>query len=189
LETEGYEVITAADSQSALKRLREKPVHVVVYDLAYPDNAGLECLQDLVNANREVKVMIHTAYAISLSNLEKKSENFGSRKGTHTESFLRINFVGRSNSVSENNSEEIIMFMLNDFFAYLLLSFMLLAIALAFWLRFTWFPTLPSSRPPAKEDNGASKSSPDLLKRHYDDGVISRATYETGRGKIKEAIC
>ncbi|MGH7490847.1 MAG: response regulator, partial [bacterium] len=30
--------------------------------LAYPDDAGLECLQDLVNANREVKVMIHTAY-------------------------------------------------------------------------------------------------------------------------------
>lgn len=62
LETEGYEVITAADGRDALKRLREKPVHVVVFDLAFPDEVGLECLQDLVDANREVKVMIHTAY-------------------------------------------------------------------------------------------------------------------------------
>ncbi|MGH7490848.1 MAG: hypothetical protein ACREOO_00485 [bacterium] len=70
------------------------------------------------------------------------------------------------NFPAKNNSEENTMFNLTtDFFAYLLLSFMLLAIALAFWLRFTWFPTLLSSRPPAKEDNGASKSSPDLLKR------------------------
>jgi hypothetical protein len=68
------------------------------------------------------------------------------------------------------------MFMLNDFFAYLLLIFMLLGITLAFWLRFTWFPTLFSSPPPAKEDNSSSKHSPDLLARHYNDGLISRAT-------------
>jgi len=62
LETEGYEVITAADGRNALERLRQAPVHVVVFDLTFPDEAGMECLQDLVNSNREVKVMIHTAY-------------------------------------------------------------------------------------------------------------------------------
>jgi hypothetical protein len=81
------------------------------------------------------------------------------------------------------------MFMLNDFFAYLLLSFMLLAIALAFWLRFTWLPTLFSPPPPAKEDRADTKPLPDLLKRHYNDGLISRATYEAVRSELNEATC
>lgn len=80
------------------------------------------------------------------------------------------------------------MFKLNDFFAYFLLGFMLLAITLAFWLRFTWFPTL-FSPPPAKEDNSDSKRAPDLLERHYNDGVISRATYKAVRRELKEAMC
>jgi hypothetical protein len=81
------------------------------------------------------------------------------------------------------------MFMLNDFFAYLFLSFMLLAITLAFWLRFTWLPTLFLPSPPAKEDNSDSKRAPDLLERHYNDGLISRATYEAVRSELKEATC
>jgi ActR/RegA family two-component response regulator len=40
----------------------EAPVNAVVFDLTFPDEAGWECLQDLVNANRDVKVIIHTAY-------------------------------------------------------------------------------------------------------------------------------
>ena len=80
------------------------------------------------------------------------------------------------------------MFKLNfDFFAYLLLGFMLLAITLAFWLRFTWLPTLFSPPLPAKEER--ADSTPDLLKRHYDDGLVSRATYEAVRGKLEEATC
>ncbi len=81
------------------------------------------------------------------------------------------------------------MFKLNDFFAYFLLSFMLSAIALAFWLRFTWLPTLFSPPPPAKEDNGVSKRAPDLLEQHYNDGVISRATYKAVRRESAEATC
>jgi len=76
-----------------------------------------------------------------------------------------------------------------DFAAYLLLSFMLSAIALAFWLRFTWLPTLFSPPPPAKEDNGDAKRAPDLLERHYNDGAISRATYKAVRREIAEATC
>jgi len=75
-----------------------------------------------------------------------------------------------------------------DFFAYVLLGFMLLGIASVFWLRFTWFPIMPSSRPPSKEKNDVSTSSPAPLKRHDDEGVISRATYETMRSKLEEAI-
>jgi len=76
-----------------------------------------------------------------------------------------------------------------DFFAYVLLGLMLLGLALVFWLRLTWFPIMPSSRPRSKEKNDVSKPSPDLLKRRYGEGVISRAAYETMRGKLEEAIC
>ncbi|HEX9654475.1 MAG TPA: response regulator [bacterium] len=62
LEAEGYEVITVNDGRCALKRLRDEPVNLVVFDLTCPDEAGIECLQDLVNANRKIKVLIHTAY-------------------------------------------------------------------------------------------------------------------------------
>lgn len=61
LEAEGYEVITAANGQDALAKLREAPVQVVVFDLAFSDEAGMACLQNLVNTNRDLKVMIHTA--------------------------------------------------------------------------------------------------------------------------------
>lgn len=61
LEAEGYEVMTAANGHDALAKLREAPVQVVVFDLAFSDEAGMACLQNLVNTNRDVKVMIHTA--------------------------------------------------------------------------------------------------------------------------------
>ena len=80
------------------------------------------------------------------------------------------------------------MFTLTDSFAYLLLSFIVLAMTLAFWLRFTWLPTLFPPPPSAKYDDDASKSSPDLLKRHYEDGVISRGTYETVRDELEEVM-
>lgn len=61
LEAEGYEVMTAANGNDALAKLREALVHVVIFDLAFSDEAELECLQNLVNDNREAKVMIHAA--------------------------------------------------------------------------------------------------------------------------------
>jgi len=61
LEAEGYEVMTTDNGRLAMKRLRESPVNVVVFDLSIQDEAGMENLHDLVNANHDVKVMIHAA--------------------------------------------------------------------------------------------------------------------------------
>lgn len=62
LEEEGYEVFTATDGRGALKKLERQPVDLVVLDLELPDVQGWECLQHLMDANREVKVVINTAF-------------------------------------------------------------------------------------------------------------------------------
>jgi len=64
LEDEGYDVVTAADGASALRRLADEPVDLVVLDLALPDGSGLECLQQFVEIKRNVKVVINTAYPL-----------------------------------------------------------------------------------------------------------------------------
>jgi DNA-binding NtrC family response regulator len=64
LEEEGYEVVTAADGQSALRRLADEPVDLVVLDLALPDGSGLDYLQQFMELHRHVKVVINTAYPV-----------------------------------------------------------------------------------------------------------------------------
>jgi DNA-binding response OmpR family regulator len=64
LEQDGYEVITAADGQSALRRLADEPVDLVVLDLALPDGSGLDYLQQFIEMHRHVKVVINTAYPL-----------------------------------------------------------------------------------------------------------------------------
>lgn len=61
LEAEGYDVITAGDGRGALAKLREAAVEVVIFDLAFRDETGIEYLRNLVDTNRQVKVMIHSA--------------------------------------------------------------------------------------------------------------------------------
>jgi DNA-binding response OmpR family regulator len=62
LEQDGYEVITAADGQSALRRLADEPVDLVVLDLALPDGSGVDYLQQFMEIKRHVKVVVNTAY-------------------------------------------------------------------------------------------------------------------------------
>jgi len=64
LEEEGYEVVAALNCQSALRRLAEEPVDLVVLDLALPDASGLECLQRCAEIRRNAKVVINTAYPL-----------------------------------------------------------------------------------------------------------------------------
>ncbi|KAA0231469.1 response regulator [candidate division KSB1 bacterium] len=64
LEQDGYEVTTAADGQSALRRLADGPVDLVLLDLALPDGSGLDYLQQFMEMHRHVKVVINTAYPL-----------------------------------------------------------------------------------------------------------------------------
>lgn len=65
LEEEGYDVLTAADSEGALEKLKNVPVDIVVLDLKFPEGSGLEYLQEFMHVKRHVKVVINTAYPMA----------------------------------------------------------------------------------------------------------------------------
>lgn len=62
LEAEGYQVITATNGKEALDFLKQKEVDLVVLDLVLPDVPGLDCLHVFMNHNRNLKVVINSAY-------------------------------------------------------------------------------------------------------------------------------
>jgi len=62
LKKEGYEVFTAANSQEALKILKEKQLSVVATDLKMPGLDGMGLLQKILQYDNAMPVIILTAY-------------------------------------------------------------------------------------------------------------------------------
>jgi DNA-binding response OmpR family regulator len=62
LQALGYDVITAANGQGALEKLKQEPVDLIVLDLVLPDGIGFDYLEKFITIKRNVKLVIHTAY-------------------------------------------------------------------------------------------------------------------------------
>jgi two-component system response regulator AtoC len=62
LAAEGYEVVTAADADSALRRIDDSPIDVVLCDLRMPGMDGLELLPHLVRRLPAATVILMSAY-------------------------------------------------------------------------------------------------------------------------------
>ncbi len=60
---EGYRVVTAGDGREALSVAAEHKPDLVVMDVNMPVMDGLDTMARLLEANRHVPVIIHTAYA------------------------------------------------------------------------------------------------------------------------------
>ncbi len=60
---EGYRVITAGDGREALSMAAEHKPDLVVMDVNMPVMDGLDTLARLLEVDRKVPVIIHTAYA------------------------------------------------------------------------------------------------------------------------------
>ena len=63
LEEAGYRVITAASGPEALDIVKNQHVDVVVVDIAMPGMDGLETLSRLIGIDRQIPVVINTAYS------------------------------------------------------------------------------------------------------------------------------
>ena len=63
MRDEGYEVATAADGREAIQKAGELRPNLVVMDVNMPVMDGLDTLSRLIEADRHVPVIIHTAYA------------------------------------------------------------------------------------------------------------------------------
>jgi len=62
LSSEGYQVMTAADIEEALQCLKFYSIDLVVLELGFNDGSGLDYLYDIMNEDRNVKVLINSDY-------------------------------------------------------------------------------------------------------------------------------
>ncbi|MQY59890.1 MAG: response regulator [Clostridia bacterium] len=62
LTLEGYEVVLADGGLQALRKIKEKTPDVVILDLKMPDTHGLEVLRTVREKNKELPIIICTAY-------------------------------------------------------------------------------------------------------------------------------
>lgn len=63
MRDEGYDVVTAADGREALKVAGENHPDLVVMDVNMPVMDGLDTLSRMIEVDRHVPIIIHTAYA------------------------------------------------------------------------------------------------------------------------------
>ena len=63
LEQEGYDVVTVESGEEAIKVLEKESINLVVLDIRLTGMNGLEALEEMLLRNRNLKVIINTAYA------------------------------------------------------------------------------------------------------------------------------
>lgn len=62
LKEEGYQVVTAANCDEAVKRLEEQDIDLVVLDIQIGQESGLEMLQKIVREQKDLPVVLCSAY-------------------------------------------------------------------------------------------------------------------------------
>ena len=60
---EGYEVVTASNGKEALEKVQEKLPDIVIMDINMPKMDGIEAMGRILGKNKEISVIINTAYS------------------------------------------------------------------------------------------------------------------------------
>ena len=63
LKLEGYEVVTASDGKDALGKIQEQLPDLIVMDINMPKMDGIETMGKILGKNRDIPVIINTAYS------------------------------------------------------------------------------------------------------------------------------
>ncbi len=63
LELEGYEVVTASDGKDALEKIQEQLPNLIIMDINMPKMDGIETMGKILGKNKEIPVIINTAYS------------------------------------------------------------------------------------------------------------------------------
>ncbi len=63
LKLEGYEVVTASDGKDALERIQEQLPDLIIMDINMPKMDGIETMGKILGKNKEIPVIINTAYS------------------------------------------------------------------------------------------------------------------------------
>ena len=63
LKHEGYEIVTASNGKEALEKVQEKLPDIVIMDINMPKMDGIEAMGKILGKNKEIPVIINTAYS------------------------------------------------------------------------------------------------------------------------------
>ena len=63
LKLEGYEVETASDGKNALEKIQEQLPDLIIMDINMPKMDGIETMGKILGKNKEIPVIINTAYS------------------------------------------------------------------------------------------------------------------------------
>ncbi len=63
LKLEGYEVVTASDGKEALEKVQEQQPDLIIMDINMPRMDGIETMGKILGKNKEIPVIINTAYS------------------------------------------------------------------------------------------------------------------------------
>lgn len=68
LTDEGYEVIAVSSAKEALAVIEKEDIDLVVLDIRMPEEDGISALEKIMVKNRDMPVVINTAYSIYKDN-------------------------------------------------------------------------------------------------------------------------
>src|SRR3990167_320609 len=63
LRQEGYEVVTASNGREALEKVQVQLPDIVIMDINMPKMDGIEAIGKILSKNKEIPVIINTAYS------------------------------------------------------------------------------------------------------------------------------
>jgi CheY-like chemotaxis protein len=63
LRDDGYEVVTVSDGKKALESVQEQLPDIVIMDINMPKMDGIEAMGRILSKNKEIPVIINTAYS------------------------------------------------------------------------------------------------------------------------------
>ncbi len=63
LRFEGYEILAAIDGKDALEKVEEQLPDIVVMDINMPRMDGIESMGRIINKNKQIPIIINTAYS------------------------------------------------------------------------------------------------------------------------------
>ncbi len=63
LRHEGYEVVTTSNGKEALEKVQEQLPDIIIMDINMPKMDGIETMGRVLSKNKEIPVIINTAYS------------------------------------------------------------------------------------------------------------------------------
>lgn len=70
LEAEGYRVITSDNGNTALDTLRSAEIDLIILDIRMPGSTGLDLMEDIKHINRNIPIILNTAYSTYKDNFQ-----------------------------------------------------------------------------------------------------------------------